>query len=599
MKYEPTSRACLVMLVVAASSMLPAQQAKVRIKVTPPEAQFFVDAKPWGHGPAKVIKTTPGTHTLIVANYGFRSDTREISLNEGDNPSVEVNLQQSGEPVSGRWGRIQIENAPKQATVLLNGKTPNYTVGHVDMFNNSIGWRQQLVVPAGKHHVTIANRDGEFWSGDVDVQANTRVVINAGTGRLSVKDWQEGSSQKALPRFSAGTASASVAVAPVTANFAAEPARINCGDTTRLVWSTQEAVDTTIMENSASLGDVPVSGERPEQPRQTTMYQFQTVGPGGVVTSSATTEVNTAVEANLGASPAEVRYHRMGDKVLEHSPASLNWTSSNADATSIDPIGSVSTKGDQQVKPKPKQSTNGPVDENVVYTLVAKNVCGGSETRIATVHLTGMIEPVPEVSLVSVFFPTSYPGDKYPQVGLVRSQHDVLGKTAEGMKKYLIYDPMARITLTAYADERGPAVKNHGLSERRANRVKACLVDQGIPVDRIDIVALGEDQNLSTAEVQKLHNENSTKTNFATYNSQALTWAYNRRVDITLMPAGQKSTQFFPSDAGEAKMLLRSQWQSRQVVEKAGEATTGSASSRTGSANLGDGQAEELHPGSN
>jgi hypothetical protein len=99
---------------------------------------------------------------LIVANYGFRSDTREMSLNEGDNPGVEVNLQPSGEPVSGPWGRIQIENAPKQATVLLNGRTPNYAVGHVDMFNNSIGWRQQLVVPAGKHHVTIVNRDASF-----------------------------------------------------------------------------------------------------------------------------------------------------------------------------------------------------------------------------------------------------------------------------------------------------------------------------------------------------------------------------------------------------------------------------------------------------
>lgn len=57
---------------------------------------------------------------------------------------------------------------------------------------------------------------------------------------------------------------------------------------------------------------------------------------------------------------------------------------------------------------------------------------------------------------------------KHPQVRLVRSQHNVLAKTAEGMKKYLIFDPDARITLTAHADVRGPEVKNQSLSEWRA-----------------------------------------------------------------------------------------------------------------------------------
>lgn len=574
MTYKQVSRACLFTSILAISSMLLAQQAKVRVRVTPPEAQIFVDAKPAGTGAAKVVKTTPGTHELIVANYGFVSDTREISLNEGDNPDIEVTLQKSGNPVSGPWGRIQIENAPKQAAVLLNGNTPSYLVGHVDMFNNSIGWRQQLVVPAGKHHVSIVTPDGEFWSGDVDVKPNTRVIINAGRGRQTVKNWQEGGSITSLPRFKAGIASASVAVAPVTASFAAEPGHLNCGDTTHLTWSAQDAVNTTISANSESLDAVPVSGERTEQPRQTTTYQFQTSGPGGVVTSSATTEVNTVVQADLGASPAEVRYHRMGDRVVEHTPASLNWTSSNADAASIDGIGTVSTKGDQQVKPTPSQSANGPVDEKVTYTLTAKNVCGGSETRVATVHITGTIEPVPEVPLVSVFFPTGYPGEKYPEVGLVRSQDDVLEQTAEGMRKYLIYDPEARLTLTAHADERGPAAKNQALSERRANRVRSRLVKHGIPEGRIEVIAVGEKQNLSRSDVMKLHGENPNKPSFAKRNLQALEWAYNRRVDITLLPTGQKSSQYFPGYAEEARVLFQSEWQPRRVVEKAGEEVT-------------------------
>ena len=98
---------------------------------------------------------------------------------------------------------------------------------------------------------------------------------------------------------------------------------------------------------------------------------------------------------------------RMGDRVVKHTPTNLDWTSSNTDSVSILPIGTVSTKGDQEVKPVPKQTANGPVDENVTYTLTATNVCGGSERRTVNVHITGIIKPAPDVPLVSVVSPTS------------------------------------------------------------------------------------------------------------------------------------------------------------------------------------------------
>lgn len=566
-------RLFLLITIVIFTSALVAQEAKIRVKVNPPEAQIFLDAKTMGKGPAQTLKTTPGEHMLIIANYGYASITHPVSLNPGDNPGLDFTLQRSGDPVSTSWGRIQIENAPNQAAVFLNGTTPGYLVGHADMFNNNNLWLQQLVVPAGKHHVTIATRDKEFWSGDVDVPANKRVIINAGKGTMVTKDWPEGAKLSPQPRFKAGMASAGVAVAPVVATHAVAPSQINCGDTTKLSWTGQDAVDTVITANSKSLADVQVTGDRTEQPLQTTTYQFQTSGPGGVITSTATTEVNTVVKADMGATPAEVKYHRMGDKVVEHTPANLNWTSANSDAASIDPLGSVSTKGEQEIKPVPKQTTNGPVDQNITYTLTAKNKCGGAETRAATVHVTGMIEPVPDVPLASVFFPTGYPDVKHPQLGLVKSQHDTLAKTAEGMKKYLIYDPDAKITLVAHADVRGAAKSNQSLSERRAKRVKTCLTKQGIPENKIDIVAIGEKENLSAADVRKIHDQNPRKPAFAKGNSKALVWAYNRRVDITLLPTGQKSTQFFPGDVGEAKLLYRSDWPSRQLVEKAAEGT--------------------------
>jgi OmpA family protein len=139
--------------------------------------------------------------------------------------------------------------------------------------------------------------------------------------------------------------------------------------------------------------------------------------------------------------------------------------------------------------------------------------------------------------------------------------------------RVLRYDPNARIALTSYADVRGPARMNQSLSERGASRVKACLVKEGVPEERIDIVALGESQNLTRAEVMRLHDQNPNKAGFGKRNSQALVWAYNRRVDVTLLPTGQKSSQFFPGNADDAKLLFRSEWQGRRSIEKAGEGT--------------------------
>jgi hypothetical protein len=74
MKCSQMSRMSLLAIIVAGVSLSAAQEAKVRIKVYPPEAQIFVDAKTFGKGPAKTIKTTTGTHmglSLLVLNLLF------------------------------------------------------------------------------------------------------------------------------------------------------------------------------------------------------------------------------------------------------------------------------------------------------------------------------------------------------------------------------------------------------------------------------------------------------------------------------------------------------------------------------------------------
>jgi len=53
--------------------------------------------------------------------------------------------------------------------------------------------------------------------------------------------------------------------------------------------------------------------------------------------------------------------------------------------------------------------------------------------------------------------------------------------------------PSTRITIEGHCDERGTAEYNLGLGERRANAVKAHLVELGVPGDRIVIVSKGKE----------------------------------------------------------------------------------------------------------
>ena len=55
-----------------------------------------------------------------------------------------------------------------------------------------------------------------------------------------------------------------------------------------------------------------------------------------------------------------------------------------------------------------------------------------------------------------------------------------------------------RITIEGHCDERGTAEYNLGLGERRANAVKAYLVELGVPADRIVIVSKGKESPFCT-----------------------------------------------------------------------------------------------------
>lgn len=554
---------------VFAASAQSAKQGKLKIVVSPKEAYTFVDGQAIGPG-RRSIKLGVGAHHLIVANYGYKFTEKDVSIDSDHTTYLDITLEPAGAQVPGPRGRIQIEVGMRRAgdaAVLLNGKKPEYFVGHVDEFNNDIHSHQELVVPPGTHELTVTRYGKELWAGSVDVAANQRVIVDISSGKLRAKSWPRGTDQlgPSVARFAAGATTTTVAVAPVSSSVSGNPSKIDCNQNTQLAWTSKETIDADM----SGMSPVPTSGEKTISPRQTTTYELTATGPGGVTKANTTIEVNPVVRSSLSASPTEVRYRRIGDKVIEQASTTLNWSTSNSDAASIDPFGQVDASGSKSVALAPTRGGNGQVDEQFEYKLSATNVCGGADTKTATVRLQGSVEPVPEVLLQSIFFPTDYPTKQDPSVGLVRSQRDSLTTLAAGFKKYLEYDPGAKLSIDAYADERGPLAYNQKLSELRAQSVNDFLVSQGIASEKIDVSASGKDKQLDKTTVIDLQQRNPNQAPEERARNFRATWlAYNRRVDIVLLPTKAESSQFYPNQVEDSDVLWQRPKPRRGEVEQ-------------------------------
>jgi len=300
--------------------------------------------------------------------------------------------------VKGPFGRIQIEGVPGNALVFMNGTTPEFFVGHADEMNNNFMAKQQLIVPAGTHQLYIVRRktNSPIWSGQVEAKENKRLIIyvkGESKANMVYKDWSDGKKMKDLKRFDAGTASATIAVAPVTAKVAVDRQDIKCNEPVKLSWTSTDATLAAVTADNEKVADKP-NGDLSVQPKKTTKYELHAAGPGGTVIKEATVAVDPTVQASLTSSTPDVTYVKVGDNVQQQGSADLQWSATNADNVKIDPIGTVSgTSGTQTVQATPTQNNPGPLDETKEYKLTATNVCGGSDTKTVALHLTGSIEP--------------------------------------------------------------------------------------------------------------------------------------------------------------------------------------------------------------
>jgi hypothetical protein len=110
----------------------------------------------------------------------------------------------------------------------------------------------------------------------------------------------------------------------------------------------------------------------------------------------------------------------------------------------------------------------------------------------------------------------------------------------------------------------------------RAKLVKDYLVSRGIADDKIEIRREGKDRQLDAQQVENLQSQDPQKPRKWMNSRKKATWlAYNRRVDIVLEPAGQKSTEAYPNEAPEARVLWQRQAPSLKTLETAERAQGG------------------------
>ena len=133
-----------------------AQDGKLKIKVTPKQAYVFVDGNAIREG-NQSIPLSPGKHTVVVVNYGYKISTQDVNIEAGKSTPLEVKLDSYGGTVSGPFGDVELKG-DERAAVLSNGTTPGYFVGHVDELNFDWIWHQNLLLPPGTHHLTVTHK---------------------------------------------------------------------------------------------------------------------------------------------------------------------------------------------------------------------------------------------------------------------------------------------------------------------------------------------------------------------------------------------------------------------------------------------------------
>jgi outer membrane protein OmpA-like peptidoglycan-associated protein len=280
----------------------------------------------------------------------------------------------------------------------------------------------------------------------------------------------------------------------------------------------------------------------------TANYTIKPLPPKNPPTMSCTADPSTVI---TGASATLTCSCTSPDGV----PVSVsNWTSTGGSLTGNGNTATLSTAG----------TAAGPVSITATCTD-NRGLTTQASTQVAVQNPPPpVIDQALEARLLlhSVYFVTAQPAVSKPGAGLLTSQQKTLLALAIDFKKYLEAKPDAHLILEGHADVRGSVPYNQALSERRVARVKAFLVENGVPENDIETMAFGKERNLTEDEVKDAVNKNpelsDEERRRALKNITTIKLASNRRVDVTLKSAGrtENSVREYPFNAADSMTLI-------------------------------------------
>ncbi len=167
--------------------------------------------------------------------------------------------------------------------------------------------------------------------------AKTTFLAAAGQSysfRLTVKD---SLGAQGIARVSVTTGAPG---APQILLFSANPASINPGQSSTLIWQVINADSVSI----TSLGNVALTGSQPVSPAATTTYTLTATRGTQTTTANATVTVSSGL-------PQVISFTANPATINSGQSSTLSWQVTNADSVSISTLGSVALSGSSPVSP--------------------------------------------------------------------------------------------------------------------------------------------------------------------------------------------------------------------------------------------------------
>ncbi len=174
----------------------------------------------------------------------------------------------------------------------------------------------------------------------------------------------------------------------------------------------------------------------------------------------------------------------------------LSWNTENADAVTIDGLGTVSANGSKTLSPS----------DSTTYNLVAKGA-GGEADASARVTVNEPVAQVqPTESLADIFNRNVkdiyFDYDKY---GVRASDQSI----AEADAKFLAAHPDAKVLIEGHCDERGSEDYNIALGDNRAGSTRDLLTKLGVSPSQIKTISYGKEKPFcTTSETEDCYQQN-------------------------------------------------------------------------------------------